>query len=53
LEEVPGDKYPDLNTVQQLAKRNLAVSLAATITCLMEQGILIVKDGKIVPNTEN
>jgi hypothetical protein len=53
LGEVPGDKYPDLYTVQQLSKRNLVVSLAATITCLMEQGVLVVKDGKIVPNTGN
>jgi hypothetical protein len=52
LEERSGDKYPDLRTVQQLAKCSLAVSLAATISDLLAQGILVVKDGKVIPNPD-
>jgi hypothetical protein len=52
LEEISGDKYPDLRTVQQLAKCSMAVSLAATISDLLAQGVLVVKDGKVIPNPE-
>jgi hypothetical protein len=30
----------------------MAVSLAATINDLLAQGLLIVKDGKVIPNPE-
>jgi hypothetical protein len=52
IEEKPGDKYPDLRTVQQLAKCSMAVYLAAAISDLQAQGMLVVKDGKVIPNPE-
>ena len=52
MEERSGDKYPDLRTVQQLAKCSMAVSLAATISDLLAQGMLVVIDGKVIPNPE-
>jgi len=52
LEEKSGDKYPDLRAVQHLAKCSMAESLAITISDLLTQGLLVVKDGKVIPNPE-
>ena len=47
-----GDKYPDLHTVQQLAKCSMVEYLASTISELLAKGLLVIKDGKVMPNTE-
>jgi hypothetical protein len=52
LEERSGDKYPDLRTVQQLARCSIAVSLAAAISDLLVQGMLVVKDDEVILNPE-
>ena len=49
VEEHPGDQYADLGTAQRVALRPLASDLAATIRTLLAAGILIIRDGCIVP----
>jgi hypothetical protein len=50
LEELPGDRYPDLETAQRLALPSMARDLAATIRALLEGGVLIIEEGQIKPN---
>jgi hypothetical protein len=52
LEEMSGDKYPDLHTVQQIVKCSIVAYLAETISDLLDQGVLVIKDGKVMPNSE-
>lgn len=50
IEEIPGNDYPDLETVQRAALPSLADNLASVIRDLLERGILVNIDGKIIPN---
>ena len=51
VSEMPGDLFPNLATAQKSAAPALASDLAATMRGLLARGILIVKDGKLQPNT--
>lgn len=50
LEEIPGDRYPDLETAQRAALPAMAESLQAVIRDLLERGELVNVGGKILPN---
>ena len=52
LEEKPGDLYHDLATIQQQALDMLAGDLAESLRALLAMGLLIEKDGRIIPNPE-
>ncbi len=51
VSEVPGNLYMDLQNAQKNATSALASDLAATMRGLLARGVLIVKDGKLQPNT--
>ena len=50
VEEISGNQYPDLKTVQDATLSQLANSLQSVIRDLLDRGDLVIKDGKIVPN---
>ena len=52
IDEIPGDQYADLESAQSAAKSLLADNLASVIRGLLERGVLVMVDGKIVPNPE-
>lgn len=52
IEEVPGSKYPDLESAQLSALPSLAADMAETIRRLLEAGWLINDNGRIIPNPE-
>lgn len=52
VEEISGDAYPDLSTAQQKAWGNIAADLAKEIKFLLAEGVLVIENGKIVPNQE-
>lgn len=49
LEEISGDRYPDRDAAQDAALPLLSESFQAVIQDLLERGVLINVDGKIVP----
>jgi hypothetical protein len=52
VEEISGDQYPDLATAQNAALPLLADNLASVIRDLLERGVLVNVDGKIIPNPD-
>ncbi len=50
VEEISGDQYPDLATAQSAALLLLADNLQSVIRDLLERGVLVNVDGKIIPN---
>jgi hypothetical protein len=52
VEEIPGEKYPDLQTAQAQARHALAGDLAATLRSLLAAGWLVNVNGKLIPNPE-
>ncbi len=52
VEEISGDQYPDLETVQSAALSLLADNLSFVIRSLLERGVLVNVDGKIIPNPD-
>lgn len=48
LQEIGGDRFPDLETVQLLALSGLAKDLAGSMRELLLAGVLIVQDGRII-----
>ncbi len=50
LEEISGDKYPDRDTARNAALPPLSESLQAVIQELLERGVLVNINGKIIPN---
>lgn len=52
IQEIGGDRYPDLDTAWRLAMPMMAKDLAKILQELLEAGELVVVDGKIVINTE-
>lgn len=52
IEEMPGEKYPDLTTAQRAALPSISASLQAVIRDLLESGNLINVNGKIIPNSQ-
>lgn len=52
LQEIDGDRYPDLETAWILALPGLAGDLAEILRELLACGVLIIQDGKIAVNPE-
>lgn len=52
VEIISGDQFPDLETAQEAALPDIADSLQAVIQDLIDRGILINTDGKIIPQRE-
>ena len=50
VEEVSGDQFPDRNAAQEAALGLLSESLRTVIRDLLESGVLVCVDGKIIPN---
>ena len=50
IEEISGDQYPDLETAQTAALPLLADNLVSVIHDLLERGVLLNVNGKIIPN---
>ena len=48
-QELPGGRYPNLETAQRLALPSMARDLTTTIRALSEEGVLIIKEGQIKP----
>jgi hypothetical protein len=49
IEEVPGTKYPDLESAQLAALPNLSADLAETIKRMIESGALEIVNNQIRP----
>ena len=52
IEEVSGDKYPDLKAAQRLALPAIVSALEAVFHDLLEQGVLVVQNGRIIPKLQ-
>jgi len=52
IEEKPGEKYPDLESAQRAALTSTSENLQTVINKLLESGILIKVNGKIIPNSQ-
>lgn len=52
IEEISGDQFPDLETAQNAALPLLAENLQSVIRALLDRGILVNVNGKIIPNPE-
>jgi len=50
VEEISGDQFPDRNAAQNAALPLIAESLQVVIRNLLERGVLLNVDGKIIPN---
>jgi len=48
IEEISGDRFPDLRSVQELALSPLSGNLADTLRGLLAAGILTLEDGHII-----
>jgi len=49
LREIGGNQFQDLAAAQRSARAVMAFDMAQIIKCMIEQGILEIKDGKISP----
>lgn len=52
VEEVSGDKYPDLKAAQRLAMPAIVSSLDSVFRDLLEQGILVIQNGRMIPSDQ-
>jgi len=52
IEEMPGDKYPDLDAAQSAALSLISASLQVVIRDLLERGVLVEVNSKIIPNPQ-
>ena len=52
VEEIKGDKYPDRATAQRAALPLISSNLETVIRDLLKAGVLVVIDGKIIPNQQ-
>ena len=52
VEEISGDKFPDRDTAQDAALPLISASLQAVIQDLLERGVLVNVEGKIIPNPQ-
>jgi hypothetical protein len=50
VEKIGGDRFPDRDSAQREALPFVAESLQAIIRDLLERGVLVKVNGKIVPN---
>lgn len=49
IQEIPGNKFPDLAAAQQLAKKATASELTEILRSLLDSGVLVQVDGRIIP----
>lgn len=49
IEEIGGDRYPSLEAAQHAALPLLSANLQTVIRDLLEHGVLVNVDGKIIP----
>ena len=49
IEEIPGEKFPDLQSVQIAALPSITESLQSVIRELLESGDLVLINNKIIP----
>jgi len=52
VEEISGDQFPDLESAQSAALPLLAENLQSVIRDLLDQGVLVNVNGKIIPNPQ-
>lgn len=52
ITETPGNQFADLPAAQRAGLSRLADSLGDVIRDLLECGVLVIRDGKIIPNPE-
>lgn len=52
ISEIPGDQYKDLESAQRAAFSLLAENLGSVIRDLLARGVLVICEGKIMPNPE-
>lgn len=52
LEELPGDLYPSLAAAQRAALMATASDLAAILRSLLASGVLVQRDGRIIPQSD-
>lgn len=52
LEEISGDQLPDQMTAQRNAITPIARALVESMRGLLADGLLVIHDGKIIPNIE-
>jgi hypothetical protein len=52
LTEVPGNQYASLGAAQRAALTATAHDIAATLRSLLDAGVLVQVNGKIVPRAE-
>jgi hypothetical protein len=52
VEEIGGQEYADLTDAQRAALPQLADSLQVVIKELLERGVLVNINGKIIPNSQ-
>lgn len=50
VEEISGDQFPDLEAAQNAALPQLACNMQSVIRDLLERGVLVKYNGKILPN---
>ncbi len=53
IEEKPGNKFPSLEAAQLAALPLLSANLKSVIRDLLERGVLVIVDGKIIPNDKD
>jgi hypothetical protein len=51
--EQSGERYPDLQAAQKAARKMIAVEMAGTLRALLNAGILINVNGRIIPAQED
>ena len=52
IEEMPGEKYPDLATAQRAALPSISESMKTVIHELLKRGALVQVDNRIIPNPQ-
>ena len=53
VEEISGDKFPDRDAAQSAALSLLSANLQVVIRDLLELGVLVHVDGKLIPNPKD
>lgn len=51
--EIPGDHFPSLDAAQRSARTLIAFDLAKVMRQMLDAGLLVVRDGRIVPTGES
>ena len=51
ISKQPGDAFPDIESAQRSASVYIARDMAALVRSMIDNGLLEVKDGQIIPRT--